>query len=239
MIAVGTETVLRLRLDRDAGRIVIDESWRPRYGPGPEQSYGWDPVITDHHVFWMDNGRNQTDRTMRGSGEAAGPVRLWWARRDDSAIRSVEISGLPFGTESNPPGWDPVGKIVVAYDAGNAVLRAWRLAGDELEPLWRRDCFAHAGHLIIYPDTRELVAQDWRDRRCSAVRDCAGRCGPPSSFSHTRRRYGAPRCRSAAISSSSSTSTAARRRPGRTSARRARRSSSRPPASAATSTTSR
>ena len=52
---------------------------------------------------------------------------------------------------------------MVAYDAGNAVLRAWRLIGDELEPLWRRDGFAHAGHLILYPDTRELVAQDWKD----------------------------------------------------------------------------
>ena len=51
----------------------------------------------------------------------------------------------------------------MAYDAGNAVLRAWRLVGDELEPLWRRDGFAHAGHLILYPDTRELVAQDYRD----------------------------------------------------------------------------
>ena len=165
VIAVGTEAVLRLRLDRDAGRIVIDESWRPRYGPAPDRSYGWDPVITEDHVFWMDNGRNRTDRTMRGSGDAAGPVRLWWARRDDAAaIRSVTISGLPFGTESNPPGWDPVGGIVIAYDAGNAVLRAWRLIGDELEPLWRRDSFAHAGHLIVYPDTRELIAQDWRDQ---------------------------------------------------------------------------
>jgi hypothetical protein len=75
----------------------------------------------------------------------------------------VEISGLAFGTESNPPAWDPQSGVVVAYDAGNAVLRAWRLVGDELEPLWRRDGFAHAGHLILYPDTRELVAQDWKD----------------------------------------------------------------------------
>ena len=164
VIAVGTETVFRLRLDRDAGRTLIDESWRPRYGPAPGRSYGWDPVITEDHVFWMDNGRNSTDRTMRGSGEAADPVRLWWARREDAgAVRSAEISGLPYGTESNPPGWDPVGQVIVAYDAGNAVLRAWRLRGDELEPLWRRDDFAHAGHLILYPDTRELVAQDWRD----------------------------------------------------------------------------
>ena len=33
-----------------------------------------------------------------------------------------------------------------------------------LEPLWRHDNFAHAGHLILYPDTRELVVQDWQGR---------------------------------------------------------------------------
>ncbi len=164
VVAIGTTTVYALRLDRAAGRLEIDADWRPSYGPAPGRSYGWDPVITDEHVLWMDNGRNATDRTMVGSGSSPDPVRLWWARRDDTdAVRSVEISGLPFGTESNPPAWDPQRGVVVAYDAGNAVLRAWRLTGDDLEPLWRRDGFAHAGHLIVYPDTRELVAQDWRD----------------------------------------------------------------------------
>ena len=165
VLAVGTTVVYRLVLDRAAGRLSIDSRWQPSYGPAPGRSYGWDPVITDSHVLWMDNGRNSVDRTMLGTGSAPDPVRLWWARRDDdSAVRSVEISGMPYGTESNPPAWDPAGGVVVAYDAGNAVLRAWRLAGDELEPLWRRDGFAHAGHLILYPDTRELVAQDWVDR---------------------------------------------------------------------------
>lgn len=163
VIAVGTTVVFRLRLDRDAGRIVIDDRWRPSYGPAPDRSYGWDPVIADEHVFWMDNGCNRTDRSMVGSGEQAGPVRLWWARRDDASVRSVEISGLPYGTESNPPAWDPERRTVVAYDAGNAVVRAWRLQGDDLEPLWRRDGLAHAGHLIFYPDTRELVVGDWRE----------------------------------------------------------------------------
>jgi hypothetical protein len=164
VIAVGTTTVFRLRLDRDAGRLVLDEAWRPRYGPAPDRGFGWDPVLTDDHVLWMDNGRNSVDRTMLGTGADAGPVRLWWARHDDGdAVRSTEISGLPHGTESNPPAWDPEGRVVVAYDAGNAVLRAWRAEGDQLVPLWRRDGFAHAGHLIVYPDTRELVAQDWSD----------------------------------------------------------------------------
>jgi hypothetical protein len=165
VIAVGTTTVFCLRLDRAAGRIAIDERWAPRYGPAADRGYGWDPVITNEHVFWMDNGRNRTDHTMLGSGVESSPVRLWWARLDDGAVRSVEISGLPYGTQSNPPGWDPEREIVVAYDAGNAVVRAWRVRGDELEPLWRRDGLAHAGHLIVYPDSRELVVGDWRDAR--------------------------------------------------------------------------
>lgn len=160
---LGTTVAFRLRLDRDAGRIRVDDRWQPRYGPAPDRSFGWDPVIADEHVFWMDNGRNRVDRTMVGSGTSPGPVRLWWARLDDGAIRSTEISGLPYGTESNPPGWDPQGRIVVAYDAGNAVVRAWRLQGDELEPLWRRDGLAHAGHLLVFPDTREVVVGDWQD----------------------------------------------------------------------------
>ena len=163
VIAVGTTRLFRLRLDRGAGRLEIEDGWSPSYGPAPGRSFGWDPVITGEHVLWMDNGRNRVDRTMLGSGTEPDPLRLWWARLDDGAVRSTEISGLPYGTESNPPGWDPEGRIVIAYDSGNAVLRAWRLDGDELEPLWRRDDIAHAGHLILYPDTRELVVGDWRD----------------------------------------------------------------------------
>jgi hypothetical protein len=162
VIAVGTTRLFRLHLDRTAGRLEIEAGWGPSYGPAPGRSFGWDPVITDEHVFWMDNGRNSVDHTMLGSGSEAGAERLWWARLDDGSTRSVEISGRPHGTQSNPPAWDPVERIVVAYDSGNAVVRAWRLDGDELEPLWQRDGLAHASHLILYPDSRELVVGDWR-----------------------------------------------------------------------------
>jgi hypothetical protein len=162
VIAVGTTRLFRLIFDRTSGRLEIDPGWAPRYGPSPGHSYGWDPVITDEHVFWMDNGRNRVDHTMLGSGVQEDPVRLWWARLDDGSVSSVEISGLPRGTQSNPPAWDPARRVVVAYDSGNSVIRAWRLDGDELAPLWRRDDIAHAGHLILYPDTRELVVGDWR-----------------------------------------------------------------------------
>ena len=81
---------------------------------------------------------------------------------------------------------------MIAYDAGNAVLRAWRVVGDELEPLWRRDGFAHAGHLIVYPDTRELVVQDWSDnealRRPLVRRGAAA--GLPGALALRRRPPG-------------------------------------------------
>jgi hypothetical protein len=191
VIAVGTTRLFRLRLDRAAGRIAVDEDWAPRYGPAPGRSYGWDPVITDEHVLWLDNGRNHTDHTMLGSGVQANPVRLWMARLDDGRTTSVEISGLPRGTESNPPAWDSAQRTVIAYDAGNAVLRAWRLQGDELAPLWRRDGFAHAGHLILFPETRELVAGDWRDAallRHRLIRPLMRACGPLLARSGPARR---------------------------------------------------
>jgi hypothetical protein len=191
VVAIGTTTAYRLRLDRDAGRLLIDESWQPSYGPAPGRSFGWDPVIADEHVFWMDNGRNQVDSTMLGSGTQPDPLRLWWARRDDGSVRSVEVSGLPHGTESNPPAWDPEENVVVAYDSGNAVVRAWTLQGDELEDLWRRDGLAHAAHLIVYPDTRELVVGDWRGAellRNRAVRPLMRVAGPAISRSRAALR---------------------------------------------------
>ena len=181
VFAIGATRMFALRLDRKASRLVLDEAWSPAYGPAPERGYGWDPVVTPEHIFWMDNGRNRVDHTMLGSGTDCSPVRLWWSRLDEDSPRSVEISGLPRGTESNPPGWDPLGQVVVAYDAGNAVVRAWRLRGDELEPLWRRDGLAHAGHLILYPESREIVVGDWRGHaslRRGPLRRAVAAAGP-------------------------------------------------------------
>ena len=47
VIAVGATVIFRLRLDRAAERIEVDDRWAPRYGPAADRGYGWDPVITD------------------------------------------------------------------------------------------------------------------------------------------------------------------------------------------------
>ncbi len=80
---------------------------------------------------------------------------------------------------------------MVAYDSGNAVMQAWKLDGDELESIWRLDGLAHGGHLIAYPDTRELVVGDWRGpavMRSRLVRPLTRKIGPMLGLSARARR---------------------------------------------------
>ena len=136
----------------------------PSYGPAPERSYGWDPVITDEHVFWMDNGRNHTDRTMLGSGEQASPVRLWWARRDDDDAALGRDQRPPLRDRVEPARLGPerAGSSSPTTPATRSSAPGASTATSS-STVWRRDGLAHAGHLIVYPDTRELVVQDWTD----------------------------------------------------------------------------
>ena len=150
-----------------------------------------------------------TRPTPRCSAPAAtpAPVRLWWARHDDDAARCVEVSGLPYGTQSNPPGWDPVGRVVVGYDAGNAVLA--RLADDGRGPRAalaprrlraRRPPDPAPGHARA--GRPGLAGPPAPAAPCAASR---GRCS--ARWRASRRRAGPPPARAAATGSSSSTST--------------------------------
>ena len=162
-----------------AGRLMVDDRWRPRYGPAPGRSYGWDPVLTDEHVFWMDNGRNRVDRTMLGDGRAARPrAPVVGAPRRRGRALGARSAGCRTGPSPTRPPGIPARRIVVAYDAGNAVLRAWRagrrraraaVAPRRLRP--RRPPDPLPGHARA---RRPGLAG--RGRRCAGP-PCAGRCG--------------------------------------------------------------
>jgi hypothetical protein len=97
---------------------------------------------------------------MRGAGAAPGPVRLIRVSLNDPDDReAVEVCGAPRGTVTDPPLYDARRRIAVAYDSGNGVVQAFRYTG-RLERLWRRD-LAHAAHMIVFPDTGELVMHDF------------------------------------------------------------------------------
>ena len=54
--------------------------------------------------------------------------------------------------------------IVIGYDSANCHLQAWRFDTDSLAmtPLWHKQPFGCASHMILYPDTGELLINDYR-----------------------------------------------------------------------------
>ena len=133
VIAVGTTTGLPAASSTPAAWPSIDElaaRLRPRararlrLGPGHHRrarAAGW------------TTGRNHVDRTMLGTRRRARPGAplVGAPRRPGRGVarsRSAACRSAPSRTRR--PGTRTAG-VVVAYDAGNAVLRAWRLVGDD------------------------------------------------------------------------------------------------------------
>lgn len=154
---VGATEVMRVRWD--GARLERDEGWGFRY-VGSGQSYGWDPVIAGGHLWFLDNGAHDFVTTMRGAGIAPGPVHLVRVSLADGDDRELaEVCGAARGAITNPPLYDPVRRIAVAYDSANGVVQAFRFGG-RLTPLWRRD-LSHAAHMLLHPATGELVLGDF------------------------------------------------------------------------------
>lgn len=160
---VGVSATYRYIWDPTTEQLRSDERWSFRYGPRPGKSYGWDPVIDDGHMWFLDNGEHTYTTSMLHAGVAPSPIQLLRASLTDPADHdAVDICGRPHGSATNPPLYDPQRKIVLGYDSANGVLAAWRFAEGSLEPLWRRE-YATATHMIRYPDTGEVVIDDFRD----------------------------------------------------------------------------
>lgn len=163
LVVVGTSALSRHRWDGSA--LTAVDGAAATYLVHDDQSFGWDPVVADSGVWWMDNGDHTfaDGLTMLGNGVAAGPTRLWHASgptpdgADGADLRSVEISGRPAGAVTNPPLVDDERGLVVGFDSANGVLAAF--ATDDLSLVWRRDVAA-AQHMWLHPDTGELVTDD-------------------------------------------------------------------------------
>jgi hypothetical protein len=158
LYVVGAAMVHRFHWDGRA--LERDDDWHARY-LAPDGSYGWDPVIAGGNLWFLDNGAHDFVTTMRGAGVAPGPVHLIRiALADASDFERVEVSGLPAGAVTNPPVYDVRRRIAVAYDSANGVVHAFRFDG-RLAPLWRRE-LSHSAHMVLYPETGELLLNDFK-----------------------------------------------------------------------------
>ena len=162
---VGVRSIFRYHWNDALRRLVQDTDWRFAYLGASGNSFGWDVVLDGENAWFMDNGKHRYLYTMRGAGVRRSANRLIRVSLTDSTDHfAVEVSGLVGGCITNPPVFDVQRQIVVGYDSANAVLQAWRFdrATSALEPLWTKSDFGAASHMILYPDTGELVVNDYR-----------------------------------------------------------------------------
>ena len=169
---VGVRSLFRYHWNDSTGQLEFDTNWRFDYASGTSQTYGWDVVITDEHAWFMDNGQHRYFYKMLGAGVSPTANRLLRVSlHDASEHHSVEVSGLAGGSITNPPLIDMRRRIVIAYDSANAVLRAWRFgtATFDLTPLWEKSPFGCASHMILYPESGELIINDYHHQSENVV----------------------------------------------------------------------
>ncbi|MFM6993392.1 MAG: hypothetical protein ACKOWD_19420 [Rhodoferax sp.] len=161
---VGVRSIFRYHWDDAAQTLRRDSEWSWDYVGTTTQTYGWDAVIDGRNAWFMDNGLHRYRINMRGAGVRQTPNRLLRVSLSDAADHSaLEVSALRGGSITNPPLVDLERRIVVGFDSANSVLCAWRLQADHcLVPLWRKEPFGVASHLLLYPGSGELVVNDYR-----------------------------------------------------------------------------
>jgi hypothetical protein len=164
---VGVRSIFRYHWDALAQRLVHDPDWHFDYIGTSNQTFGWDVVLDGQHAWFMDNGQHRYLYTMIGAGVSATANRLIRvSMRDAGDHQALPVSGLSGGSITNPPLVDAQRRIVVGYDSANRFLQAWRFDPEAhaLEPIWHKTAFGCASHMIHYPDTGELVTNDYRRR---------------------------------------------------------------------------
>jgi hypothetical protein len=161
---VGVRSIFRYHWSDATHTLERDLGWTWDYVGASTQSYGWDPVIDGQNAWFMDNGLHRYRINMLGAGVRQTPNRLLRVSLADAQDHaSVEVSGLRGGSITNPPLFDLQRRIVVGFDSANKILRAWRVGEDHsLVPLWLKQDFGVASHLLLYPQSGELLVNDYR-----------------------------------------------------------------------------
>ena len=162
---VGVRSIFRYHWDAGSAQLVADPDWHFDYIGVRGQTYGWDVVLDGVNAWFMDNGKHRYVTSMIDAGVSPTANRLIRVALNDVSDHShITISGMRGGSITNPPLFDRRRSIIVAYDSANRHLQAWRYdpATRAMKLLWRKRPFGCASHMILYPDTGELVINDYR-----------------------------------------------------------------------------
>jgi hypothetical protein len=164
IFVVGDTSLLRVDWD---GGLHTDVHDPVPYRSLEGQTYGWDCVIALGAAWFLDDGDGSEgySGTLAGHGTSEAPLHLVRIGLTDGTATLTEVCGRPGGLIANPPVIDGRRSIAVGYDSGNGVMTAFDIAVDgSLSLRWRR-LQHHGGHLLLYPDTGELVTGHYDQER--------------------------------------------------------------------------
>ena len=165
---VGVSRVWRYHWHDPSQRLVRDTKWQCHYLQNASQSYAWDMVIEGDHGWLMDNGQHNYLMSMLGAGQNKSPNRLIRiSLKQTDSFQAWPVSGLPFGSVTNPPLVDVARRIVVGFDSANRHLKAWRMISSpdssdiQLQEIWHLPEMGAASHMLLFPNSGELCVNDY------------------------------------------------------------------------------
>lgn len=165
---VGVSRVWRYHWHDASQRLVRDTKWQCHYLQNASQSYAWDMVIEGDHGWLMDNGQHNYLMSMLGAGQNKSPNRLIRiSLKQTDSFQTWPVSGLPFGSITNPPLVDAARRIVVGFDSANRHLKAWRMISSpdssdvQLQEIWHLPEMGAASHMLLFPNSGELCVNDY------------------------------------------------------------------------------
>ncbi len=178
----GTEHLWRLIVDGDS--MSIDDSWRPRYRTHDDRfGLSWDACLSDGACWVMDCGDIESVRMIHTTfpngrfAEPPGRALSWrqpapWdgAQRllrcdlgDAGDVRVVEPFGNPGGGIIAPPVHVSEHGMAIAWDSINGGLAGVTQDGEELAVAWQLDGVRASMQPVVFPDSAELVINDFTD----------------------------------------------------------------------------
>jgi len=175
----GIERVWRLRVEPES--LSVDETWSPTYRTtGGDQGLSWDGCLSDDALWLMDNGDIDSLRAIfnvhpngrfdepsdklswRRPAPWQGRQRLLRLSLNDGAMADIAPFDHDGGGIIAPPVHVPELNLCIAWDSINGGLAGIATNNNKLEVIWRIDARASM-QPVVFPDTGELVINDFRD----------------------------------------------------------------------------
>ena len=150
------------RLHWRGGTLSLDEDFDVLYRTKEGEGYGWDAVISDEHVWFLDNGVGSETYggSLLGRGVSRSAQQLFQIDRVTCEQRRWEVFHEGPSIVANPPAIDVTRSIAIGYDSSHGVVSAFDVSREQRAPEWSIRV-NHAMHPIMLSSSGLVMLNDF------------------------------------------------------------------------------